>query len=129
MLCLLLLDGHNDDTAGEDLKLKTKRALKFIVEKTTEVEALQPLIARAPPKILKYVLEQISKLLPKNPKARVPFVQSGGFQAVQKIQAEPGSKLRDYIDAINNCFPDQAVRFYSPTYPQALMQEIESYDG
>jgi HEAT repeat protein len=125
----LLLDGHNEEGAGEDLKLKTKRALKFIIEKTTEVEALQPLIQRAPEKILKYVLEQISKLLPKNPKARVPFVQSGGFQAVQKITAEPGSKLRDYIEAINACFPDQAVRFYSPSYPQALIQEIESYDG
>ncbi|KAH0789944.1 Sperm-associated antigen 6 [Histomonas meleagridis] len=125
----LLLDAHNDKNASEDLKLKTKRALKFIIEKTTEIEALQPLITTAPENILKYALEQISKLLPKNPKARVPFVTSGGFQAVQKIQAEPGSKLRDYIDAINNCYPEQAVRYYSPQYPQALIKEIESYEN
>ncbi|OHS94861.1 Sperm-associated antigen 6 [Tritrichomonas foetus] len=125
----LLLDAHNDPNAKDDLKLKTKRALKFIIEKCTEIEALQPLITTAPEKILKYVLEQISKLLPKNPKARVPFVTSGGFQSVQKIPAEPGSKIRDYIDAINNCYPDQAVRYYSPQYPQALIQEIEAYEG
>ena len=125
----LLLEAHNDPNAKEDLKIKTKRALKFIIGMTTEIEALQPLITTAPDKILAYVLEQISKLLPKNPKARVPFVTSGGFQAVQKIEAEPGSKIREYIDAINNCYPDQAVRYYSPKYPDALIKEIESYEG
>jgi HEAT repeat protein len=128
----LLLDAHNDknDKAGaEDLQQKTKRALKFIIEKCVEIEALQPLIEPAPEKVKKYVLEQISKLLPKNPKARVPFVQSGGFQSVQKIQAEAGSKIREYIDAINQCFPEQAARYYSPSYPQALLQEIESFDN
>jgi HEAT repeat protein len=125
----LLLDAHNDENAGDDVKLQTKRALKSIIDKCTEIQALQPLITAAPEKVLKYVLEQISKLLPKNPKARVPFVTSGGFQAVQKITTEPGSKIRDYIDVINNCYPDQAVRYYSPQYPQALIQEIESFDN
>jgi len=125
----LLLEAHNSKEASEDLQLKTKRALKMIIEKCSEIEALQPLIERSPEAVLKYVLEQISKLLPKNAKMRVPFVTSGGFQAVQKIKAEPGSKIRDFIDAINACFPDQAVRFYSPQYPQALIQEIEHFDA
>jgi hypothetical protein len=125
----LLLQAHNDPNAGEDLKLKTKRSLKFIIEKCTEIEALQPLIEPAPEKVKKYVLEQISKLLPKNSKARVPFVTSGGFQSVQKIQAEAGSKIREYIDTINRCFPEQAARYYSPAYPQALLDEIAAYEG
>jgi hypothetical protein len=72
----LQLDGHNEEGAGEDLKLKTKRALKFILEKTTEVEALQALIQRAPEMIPKHVLEQISKLLPRNPKALIRAIES-----------------------------------------------------
>lgn len=80
----LLLGTHLDSAATDEVKLKTKRALKLIIEKCAEIEALQPLINQAPENILKYVLLQILKLLPKNPKARVPFVTSGGFEAVQK---------------------------------------------
>jgi HEAT repeat protein len=125
----LLLDAHNDQNAGEDLRLKTKRSLKFIIEKCNEIDALQPLIDPAPDKIKKYVLEQVSILLPKNPKAKVPFVTSGAFQAVQKIQAEPGSKIQGYIEVINQCYPEHAVKFYSPHAKQELMQEIEALDG
>jgi HEAT repeat protein len=125
----LLLDAHKDENGGDDLKLKTKRALKAIIEKCNEIEALQPLIDPAPANIQKAVLEQISKLLPKNPKAKVPFMESGGFQSVQKIVAEPGSKIREYIDLINQCYPEQAIRFYSPQYQQELIQEIEATDG
>jgi HEAT repeat protein len=125
----LLLEAHNDKNAGEDLKLKTKRALKFIIEKCNEIEALQPLIEPAPDKIKKYVLEQIAKLLPKNSKAKVPFVTSGGFQSVQKIVPEPGSKIREYIDQINSVYPDHAIRYYSPQYPQDLIAEIEAMDS
>jgi hypothetical protein len=87
------------------------------------------LIEPAPDKIKKYVLEQIAKLLPKNPKAKVPFVTSGGFQSVQKIVPEPGSKIREYIDLINQCYPEQAVRYYSPQYPQDLISEIEAMES
>lgn len=125
----LLLKAHNAKGASEETKLKTKRALKMLIEHTNEIEALQPLIEEAPDKIKKYVLEQISKLLPKNPKMRIPFVTSGGFQAVQKINAEAGTKIRDYIDAINACYPEQAQRFYSPKYPEHLLQEIDNYEG
>ena len=125
----LLLEAHNKKDAGDDLKIKTKRALKMLIEHTNEIEALQPLIEQAPPKILKYVLAQIAKLLPKNAKMRVPFVKSGGYQAIQKIQAETGTKIRDYIDAINMCYPEQARSYYSPSYPQNLLKEIENYEG
>jgi hypothetical protein len=121
----LLLDAHNDKNAGEDLKLKSKRSLKVIIEKCNEIEALQPLIDPAPDKIRKYVIEQISKLLPKNPKAKVPFVASGGFQAVQRIPREPGSKLAECIDLINQCYPEAAVRYYSAQAPQDIIEQIQ----
>ena len=129
VLALLLQANMEAPDDDENLKQKTKRALKFIIDKTSEIQSLQPLIKNAPQNILKYVLEQIAKLLPKDQKARVPFVTSGGFQEIQKIQAEPGTKIREYIDVINGCFPDHAVRYYSPSYPDTLLQEIETFEG
>lgn len=122
----LLLESYLNTSSSDDLKLRSKRAMKLIIEKCAEIEALQPLIERSPDNILTAVLAQISKLLPKNPKARVPFMTSGGFQAVQRIQAPAGSKMREYIDAINSCYPDQAVRYHSPQYPEAILAEVEA---
>ena len=35
--------------------------------------------------ILKYLLSQIAKLLPKNAMMRIPFVKGGGYYAIQKF--------------------------------------------
>jgi hypothetical protein len=70
---------------------------------------LHPLIDRVPKVILLYVAEQIANLLPKNLKARVPFVTSGGFQSVQRIEAEAGTNLREQIEAINHCYPNKPM--------------------
>jgi hypothetical protein len=43
-----LHEAHLDRYASHDLQRKTKRALKRIIDKCTDVEALQPLIDRAP---------------------------------------------------------------------------------
>jgi hypothetical protein len=43
---------------------------------------------------------QFAKVLPKNMEARKAFVTSGGLKRIQEIEAEPGSKLREYIDQV-----------------------------
>ena len=43
---------------------------------------------------------QFAKVLPKNMEARKAFVTSGGLKRIQEMQAEPGSKLREYIDQV-----------------------------
>lgn len=35
---------------------------------------------------------------------------SGGLKKVQEINAEPGSQLAEYINTINNCFPEEIVK-------------------
>lgn len=55
-----------------------------------------------------------SKVLPHDSKARRLFVTSGGLKKVQEIEAEPGSALQEYINAINNCFPEEIVRYTLP---------------
>jgi hypothetical protein len=56
-------------------------------------------------------------------------VTAGGLQRVQELEAEPGSKLREHIDVINNCYPEEVVRYYSPGYSQQLLQKIEGFQA
>ncbi|XP_043959904.1 sperm-associated antigen 6-like isoform X2 [Gambusia affinis] len=122
-----LLDLYMDISSSEDLQAKSKKALKNILQKCTLVPALEPLLYNAPSNILKHVLCQFSKVLPLDSKARRLFVTSGALKKVQEIDAEPGSALQEYINAINNCFPVEIVRHFSPGYSESLLQRLEGY--
>ena len=61
--------------SSEDLKTKSKRALKAILAKCTHLQALQPLLRDSPVKVQKYVLRQFAQLLPHDVEARRAFVQ------------------------------------------------------
>uniref|UniRef100_A0A0X3PL50 Sperm-associated antigen 6 n=1 Tax=Schistocephalus solidus TaxID=70667 RepID=A0A0X3PL50_SCHSO len=113
--------------SSEDLQTKAKRCLKQVLQKVIDIEALEPLLQDSPPNILKHVVAQFSKILPKNANARRAFVLTGGLKKIQEIQAEPGSDLAESIDAINNCFPEDVVKYYSPGYPEALLERVEAY--
>ncbi|XP_029385345.1 sperm-associated antigen 6 [Echeneis naucrates] len=122
-----LLQLYMDASSSEDLQLKSKKALKSILEKCTYLPALEPLLYDAPSNILKHVACQFSKVLPHDSKARRLFVTSGGLKKVQEIEAETGSPLQEYINAINSCFPEEIVRYYSPGYSEVLLERLESY--
>ena len=89
---------------------QAKKALKNILQKCVHLPALEPLLHDAPANILKHVVGQFSKVLPHDAAARRLFVTSGGLKKVQEIKAEPGSALHEYINTINNCFPEEIVR-------------------
>ncbi|KAG5345979.1 SPAG6 protein, partial [Acromyrmex heyeri] len=122
-----LLELYNDPISSEDLKAKCYIALKQILQKCTYIEALESLLNDVPPIILKYVLEQFSKILPNDTRARKLFVTSGALRKIQEIQAEPGTTLLEYITIINCCFPEEIVRYYSPGYPDSLLEAVEQY--
>ncbi|XP_045921695.1 sperm-associated antigen 6 isoform X2 [Micropterus dolomieu] len=122
-----LLELYMDASSSEDLQAKSKKALKSILQKCTYIPALEPLLYDVPSNILKHVVCQFSKVLPHDPKARRLFVTSGGLKKVQEIQAEPGSPLQEHINAINSCFPEEIVRYYSPGYSEVLLERLESY--
>lgn len=115
--------------ASEDLQTKSKRALKNILQKCVHLPALEPLLHDAPPNILKHVVGQFSKVLPHDPAARRLFVTSGGLKKVQEIKSEPGSALHEYINTINNCFPEEIVKYYSPGYSDQLLERVEQYQA
>uniref|UniRef100_H2YJP6 Sperm-associated antigen 6 n=1 Tax=Ciona savignyi TaxID=51511 RepID=H2YJP6_CIOSA len=108
-------------SSSEDLQMKSKKALKNILQKCVHLPALEPLLHDAPANVLKHVVGQYSKVLPHDSKARRIFVTSGGLKKVQEIKCDPGSALHEYITSINNCFPEEIVRYYSPGYSEALL--------
>ncbi|XP_044195759.1 sperm-associated antigen 6 [Thunnus albacares] len=122
-----LLQLYMDASSSEDLQIKSKKALKNILQKCTYLPALEPLLYDAPSNILKHVVCQFSKVLPHDSKARRLFVTSGGLKKVQEIKAEPGTPLQEYINSINSCFPEEIVRYYSPGYSDILLERLENY--
>jgi hypothetical protein len=123
-----LLEGFKNSESSEDLKTKSKRALKAIIEKCTNLQALEPLL-ESPANIQEYVIYQFAKILPNDVKARRDFVTNGSLQKLQTIQCEPGSKLKDYILTINNVYPEEIVQYYSPGYSKTLLAKIEDFSG
>ena len=91
--------------------LQSKKALKNILQKCVHLPALEPLLHDAPANILKHVVGQFSKVLPHDAKARKLFVTSGGLKKIQEIKVEPGSALHEYINTINNCYPEEIVKY------------------
>merc|ERR1711988_1512869 len=115
--------------SSKDLKDKSKKALKNIIQMCTHVPALEPLLQLAPNNILTYVCAQFAKVLPQNLEAKKTFVKSGGFQKIQEIDAPAGSKLREYIDEINSHYPQDVVNYYSPDYADGLLKRLDEHGG
>ncbi|XP_014241581.1 sperm-associated antigen 6-like [Cimex lectularius] len=122
-----LLELYQSPKSSENLKQKCKGALKLTLSMCTSLTELEPMLEKAPPEILKYVLAQYSQLLPVDARARRLFVESGCLQRIQKIQAEPGSTLMELINIVNHCFPEEIIRYYSPGYPESFIEAVENY--
>ena len=120
-LVSLLTSGDSSD----DLKQKSKRALKAVIAKCPDPAAVAPLLKERSPKVQKYALSQLALLLPRDAAARKTFMTGGYLQRVQEIKAVGGSpkaaapvggggaispKVIDAIARINAAFPDEAVK-------------------
>lgn len=121
----LLLELYRDHRSSEDLKKKSKKALKSILQMCSHLSALEPLIGDCPAEILHYVLHQFAKTLPNDPAAKKSFIQSGGLKKIQEIKADPGNKLKQYVDEINALYPLEIVQYYSPGYEQTLLKKLD----
>lgn len=93
------------------LFFQSKKALTNILQKCVHLPALEPLLSDAPPNILKHVVGQFAKVLPHDAKARKLFVTSGGLKKVQEINPERNTTLSEHINAVNNCYPEEIVRW------------------
>lgn len=111
--------------SSDDLRLKCKRALKAILVKCTDAQALAPLLRDANPKVQKYALAQFAAILPHDAAARKAFMATGLLQRVQEIKMSAPPKSLEAIARINSCFPEEAVRFSDPLYARELLSRLE----
>lgn len=123
-----LLQLYMDAGSSEDLQIKSKKALKSVLQRCTDLSSLVPLLYEAPCNILKHVVCQFSKVLPHDTKARRSFVTSGALAKLQEIKADPDSLLQEYINIINCCFPEEIVLYYSPGYSESLLEKLGEYE-
>ena len=116
--------------SSEDLKVKCKRALKAIVAKLTHLPALDTLVQSADSTehmgVLKVVLQQLAKVIPNDVEGRSKFVTSDGLKKVLALPAEEGSDLKESLDMICSCYPDEIVKYYSPGYSESLLKKLEA---
>jgi len=126
-----ILEIYMTPESTDEMKEKAKQALKMILLRTDDLENVEPLLSTAPPNILKYVVAQYSKVLPRDPAARRAFVTSGGLRKLQELLATEasaeGSVLREHIILINQCFPEDVVKYFSPDYPNTLLERVEQF--
>jgi hypothetical protein len=83
----------------------------------------------APEKILKHILNQYIKNLDNNPAERKMFVQNGGLKKLQELKSKVSEPLREKIDSINDKYPPEIIKYYSPDYAASLLQKIDNYSG
>jgi hypothetical protein len=126
--CLLAMAECEVNTkAGEDLRNKARRALKAVVAKLTFLPALDSLMQRPISEgVMRIVLEQLGKVLATDVSGRASLVSSGGLAKLQEIAEQPGSRLKDLVALVNSHFPEEIVKYNSPSYSQQLLQKLEA---
>nr|XP_026486874.1 sperm-associated antigen 6-like isoform X2 [Vanessa tameamea] len=122
-----LLQLYTNPKSSGEVKARSLCALKQSLQCCLHRPALEPLLHAAPACVLKYVLAQYAKILPNDARARRLFVTTGALKRVQEIDTVPGTSLKEYINIINSCFPEEIVRYYTPGYSDSLLDRVEAY--
>ncbi|XP_068081198.1 sperm-associated antigen 6 [Anabrus simplex] len=122
-----LLDLYQNPKNSNDLRIKSKEAVKLAITQCSEVEDLDVLFRDVSPVIMKYLVRQFSKILPHDLEGRRKFVTLGCLRRLQHYPVDEKSKVKEYINIINGCFPEEIVRYYSPGYPQIFLEQLEKY--
>jgi len=120
----VLLKSMSAADSSEDLKTKSKRALKSIISKCTMVGALDKLLKPAPVNIQQHIITQFKNLLPNDTQARRNFVQSGGLQFIQELAEKYPKDIGPLVEEINKSYPAEIVQYYSPSYSKTLLAKI-----
>eukprot|EP00736_Rhodelphis_marinus_P001581 Rmarinus@m.2484 len=127
-----LLALHLDPDSTDDLKKKSKTALKQIIQHCGQLEALEQLLVdNAPEAILKHVIEQVFKLLSPqgNVDLRQAFVKRDGLRKLLDIHAPADSQMAQHIEAVKTCYPPEVVNYFDANYSEQLMESIANFGG
>jgi len=124
----LMIYNFVDHESTEDLKKKSKRAIKKIIANCNYLPSLEPLLKIAPPKIMKQILEQYEKHLKNEREYKKEFVNSGGLRILQELKADVNfpEPLKLKIAKINKeNYHEELVNFYSPEFRQKMDKKLE----
>jgi hypothetical protein len=105
-----LLATFESADASDEVKLKTKRALKLIIGQTQEIHGLREIVGSAPEPIRHYLLRQIAKLLAGSEELRTEFAARGGIDALAGLGTDVGAKSAVEIKRIKDCYPAESPK-------------------
>eukprot|EP01138_Halocafeteria_seosinensis_P011399 gb/GECG01011642.1/.p1 GENE.gb/GECG01011642.1/~~gb/GECG01011642.1/.p1 ORF type:complete len:527 (+),score=70.66 gb/GECG01011642.1/:1-1581(+) len=118
LACML----HED--SSEDLRLKSKRALKAILSYCRHLPALQPLLSVSPAPVQKAILSRFAEILPDDQTQRRELVASGGLKTIQSLdRSDP--EIGELVERVNVNFPREVVEYCSPDFERTLMKKVE----
>jgi len=121
--------GECCQSKNEEMKDKAERCFKLILQKCTYLPALEPLLMneRLSLNLQVCILGQFARVLPSETKFRKSFVTSACLKRIQEFEFEVGSVGKDHVLTINQCFPPEIVKYYSPGYSNTLLDRIDNY--
>lgn len=121
-----LLIAHTNAGSNEGLEKRTKKALIKIIQKCNKIPLIEPLIENnIDPQILTYLVDQCYQLLPLSLETKKHFLQCGGFQKLQGIKADGGTKLKELRDKINALYPTEVVLYFASDAKDRIIKKIE----
>ncbi|GAW81075.1 PF16 protein [Plasmodium gonderi] len=128
-ILIILVNLYNSNDSSDDLKKKIKFSLKIMIQKVTDLEALEPVFIKSSIKLAKYCIYQFSKILPKNPTYKKSFIKSGCLKYLQEIKnSDEAKKIEMEINTINKSFPEDIINYYTPGYSETLIKKIDQVD-
>ena len=121
-----LLSVYNKAGNNNQLKKKAKKSLVKIIAKCNKIQLIEPLVNDdVDLDILTALVEQCYTLLLPSLEFKKHFLQCGGFQRLQHLKADGGTKLREHRDKINNLYPNEVVLYYAPDAKEKIIKKIE----
>ncbi|MES1902067.1 MAG: Sperm-associated antigen 6 [Paramarteilia canceri] len=105
------------------------RTLSLVIQNCTAMDALEPLFLEfdLPDSICISFMTQFAKILPNDASSRKSFVASGCLKKMQNIMSKNRDLYQELCGQIALCFPPEIVKFYSPDYPEALLQRLDTF--
>lgn len=115
---------------NDDLNRKARRSLKKIIKNCNYLQALEPMLKIAPPKVLKHILEQYDKYLKDDKEYKKEFVNNGGLKILQELRHSKvfPEELKLKIDKLcSDNYHTDLINYYSPVFQDKISKELDKY--
>ncbi|XP_027841252.1 sperm-associated antigen 6-like [Aphis gossypii] len=123
-----IMNVYMDSSLDSESRHKCLIALEQILKNCDDFNVLEKLLTPTiPTEIMMFILEKISKILPKNAQARRSFITNGYLKMIQNIKPDINSELFQVIRAVNCCFPEDIIQMVAGDFPETVMKTVDKY--